>query len=282
MIWESLPLLDLQSCMPAIQPARMKIQVASLSEKTRQPEAFVRALHDLLDFYADRTYRPGQSGEPPPLLATYKPPAPVLRQIERETANFATSDPQAALVLIDALWAEPYIEFRLLAIILLGQIPPNPPEPVLERVQTWILSVPEDRLVDAIMNHGLSRLRKDFPTIYFQMIETWLKEEEVYSRRIGLRAIMSWLKDPKFENFPVIFQLLTPMIRLPPPSLRIDLVEVLHSLARRIPHETSYILRQNMSDDRPDTAWIVRQVMGDFPSEIQNGLRAALRQSGTP
>jgi hypothetical protein len=280
-IWEIFPLLALQSCMPAIQPARMKIQVASLSEKMRQPEAFVRALHDLLDFYADRTYRPGQSGEPPPLLATYKPPAPVLRQIERETASFAASDPPATLVLIDALWAEPYIEFRLLAIILLGRIPPNPPEPVLERVLTWILSMPEDRLLDAILKNGLQRLRQEFPTIYFQMIEAWLKAEGVYSRRTGLRAIVSWLEDLNFENFPVIFQLLTPLIRVPPASLRIDLVTVLHSLAHRIPQETSYILRQNLSDDRPDTAWLARQVLRDFPSEIQNGLRSALRQFGT-
>jgi len=60
--------------MPAIHPARMKIQVARLGEKIRQPEVFVRELHNLLDFYADRTHRPGQFGEPPPLLAIIKPP----------------------------------------------------------------------------------------------------------------------------------------------------------------------------------------------------------------
>ena len=154
--------------MPAIQPARMKIKVAQLGEKIRQPEAFVQALHGLLDFYADRTFRPGQSGEPPPLLATYKTPPPVFRQIKREITSLVANDPPAALTLVDALWVEPYIEFRLLAIALLGRIPPLPPEPVLARVQMWIASSPESRLLDAILEQSLAQVRQEYPKIYYQ------------------------------------------------------------------------------------------------------------------
>jgi len=263
--------------MPAIQPARMKIKVAQLGEKIRQPEAFVHALHDLLDFYADRTYRPGQSGEPPPLLATYKTPPPVFRQIKREITFLAANDPPAALVLVDALWVEPYIEFRLLAIALLGQIPPIPPEPVLARVQMWIASSPEDRLLDAILEQSLAQVRQEYPKIYYQMIEEWLKVNETYPRQTGLRAMMPLLVDPNFENLPAVIRLLAPLIRVTPPPLRLDLIAVLRTLVRRFPQEASYILRQNLSADHPDTAWLARQVVNDFPSEIQNSLREALR-----
>jgi DNA alkylation repair enzyme len=263
--------------MTAIHPARMKIQVAQLGEKIRQPEAFVRALHNLLDFYADRTYRPGQSGEPPPLLATYKTPTPVFRQITREIIALAVSDPPAALELIDALWKEPYIEFRLLAITLIGDISPVPPEPVLTRIQDWVASKPENRLLAAILKHSLVGLRRDCPKIYYQMLEEWLNADELYPRQAGLHAMVPLLEDPEFENLPVLTRLLTPMIRMPPRVLRTELVAVLRSLARHYPQEASYLLRQNLSDENPDTIWLARQVLKDFPGEVQDSLRAALR-----
>jgi hypothetical protein len=70
--------------MPAIHPARLKIQAAQLVERFSTPHSFVSRLHDLLDFYANRAYRPGQSGEPHPLLTAYNVPRPVLHQVERE------------------------------------------------------------------------------------------------------------------------------------------------------------------------------------------------------
>lgn len=264
--------------MPAIQPARMKIQVAQLSETIRQPEGFVQMLHQLLDFYADRTYHPGQSGEPPPLLATYKTPAPVFRQVEREIASLADGNPSDTLALIDALWAEPTIEFRLLAIALLGRLHSVSYEPVIERVQSWLTSMPEDRLLKAILEKGLTWLRRAYPEFYFQMIEEWLKAEEIYTQRVSLLAMISLLDDPKFENLPIVFRLLTPLLRIPPPALRQDLVDVLRSLIRRYPHEASFILRENLSADRPDTAWLIRQVLTDFPADMQHNLHELLGQ----
>jgi hypothetical protein len=263
--------------MPAIHPARMKIQVAQLGEKIRQPEAFVRALHNLLDYYADRTYRPGQSGEPPPLLATYKTPPPVFRQIVQETASLAVADPPAALALVDAMWAEPTLEFRLLAIALIGKIPPIPPEPVLARIQNWIASTPENRLLDAILEQSLVHIRRECPKIYYQMIDEWLKADELFPRQTGLRAIVPLLSDPEFENLPAVFHLLTPLIRVPPSALRLELVAVLRALVHYFPQEAGYILRQNLSADHPDTIWLTRQVLKDFPSEIQDSLREFLR-----
>jgi hypothetical protein len=263
--------------MPAIQLARMKIQVAQLGEKIHQPEAFVLALHNLLDFYSDRTYRPGQSGEPPPLLATYKTPRQVFHQIAREMGSIAASTPEAALALVDALWAEPYIEFRLLATSLIGKIPPTPPEPILVRIQTWIASTPEDRILHAILEPGLDQIRREHPKIYYQMIDEWLKVDEVYPRQAGLRAMLPLLADPEFENLPVVSRLLIPLIRIPPAGLRIDLVAVLRALIRHFPQEAGYILRQNLSEDNPDNLWLARQVLNDFPSEIQSSLRDTLR-----
>jgi len=264
--------------MPAIHPARMKIQVAQLTEKLRQPQSFVRELHNLLENYADRTYRPGQFGEPPPLLATYKTPPPVLRQIERTIFPLADSDPAAALALVDALWAEPVIEFRQLAIQLLGRIPPTPPEPVLVRIQTWVTAMPETRLLDIILEQSLARIRQELPDNFYDLVENWLEIDQTYPQQAGLRALGYVINDPGFENLPAIIRLITPALRMPPPGLRLDLVAMLRSLAKRFPREAGYILKQNLSEDRPDTTWLARQVLSEFPADIQTELHAALRQ----
>ena len=274
--------------MPAIQPARMKIQVALLGEKSRQPEAFVRELHRLLDFYADRTHRPGQFGEPPPLLATYKTPLPVMRQIEREIATLAADPPSAggpstagsfstAFNLVDALWAEAFLEFRRLAITLLGRIPPTPPEPVIERVRAWIATNPENLIQEAILEHGLARIRQETPAQFYPLVEDWLRAEAVYPRQAGLRALSYLVQDTGYENIPAVLRLILPWIRATPAPLRQEVLSVLRALAGHFPQEASYILRQNLSGDRPDTIWLARQTLNDFPPEIQSSLREVLR-----
>ncbi len=263
--------------MPAIHPARMKIQVAQLVEKVHQPEAYVRSLHNLLDYYADRTYRPGQSGEPPPLLATYKTPLPVLRQVIRETLPITASDPPAALALVDALWVEPTIEFRLLAISLIGNIQPDPPEPVLNRLLAWIGSSPEHRILEATLDQGFIRFRKEHPKIFYQMVEDWLKADEIYYQRVSLHAMISLISDPAFGNLPAVSRLLVPLIRESPDELRHDLVDVLRNLAHRFPQEASYILQQNLTEENSNVIWITRQVLKDLPAEFQKSLRETLR-----
>jgi hypothetical protein len=271
------PIHEKHPLMPAIQPARMKIQVARLSEMTHQPERFVHELHGLLDFYADRTHRPGQFGEPPPLLASYKTPDPVMRQIEREIASLA-EEPASALALVDALWAEAVLEFRLLAIRLLGRVPLRPPQAVLERARQWIASNPEDRLQSALLEHGLARLRQEAPSDFYPLVERWLNAKEISSRQAGLRALAYLASDPGFENVPALIRLVAPWVRATPAPLKQEMAGLMRALAARFPREASFLLKQNLAADRPDSIWLARQALPELPEEVQQGLREALRQ----
>src|SRR5512145_962522 len=110
--------------MPAIQLARLKLQAVELAASFRQPAVFARKLDDLCEFYANRTYRPGVSGEShPSLLKSYNIPAPVLREVQHELTPLAYAEPQATLALCQSLWEEPILEHRLLAAGILGQLP---------------------------------------------------------------------------------------------------------------------------------------------------------------
>lgn len=264
--------------MPAIQPARLKQQAALLAEHFDQPAAFVRSLHHLLEGYAERVARPGQSGGPAILLKTYRVRPPVLRQILIELTPLAKEQPEDGLQLCDALWEQPYLEFRTLASGLLGQIPIPPAEPVVDRLQIWIKPEIEPGLVDLLFTQGMEGLRHDQPVVLLHLIEGWLDSGNLFNQQIGLRALLPLIRYPDYENLPAIYSLIQPLIQSAPLALRPDLLDVLEALARRSPQEMAFMFRQSLSlPGSKNAAWLIRQSLSVFPASLEEMLRKELR-----
>ena len=120
--------------MPAIQPAKLRREASELAELFNDPLAYLRELHHLLEFYAERARRQGQSGMPRPLTLAYNVHPQALRLLMQEVIPKARENPEQGLVLCDALWKENKLEMRLMAARLLGQIPFDDPEATLARV----------------------------------------------------------------------------------------------------------------------------------------------------
>jgi hypothetical protein len=160
--------------MPAIQPARLKKQVSDLAGKFRQPELFVRDLHTLLDLYTDHTHRSGQAGEPSPLIATYKAPPAVMRQVWHELLPLVKQQPTDVLPLCDALWAEPNYDLKLLAARLLGQVPVKPPKPVIDRLNSWVSQELDNQILDGVFEYGLARMQKEAFGILLELVSSWM------------------------------------------------------------------------------------------------------------
>lgn len=266
--------------MPAIQPARLRHQAALLAEQFSDPPAYIRSLHYVLDFYSDRARRPGKTGKPGPLLTAYNVRPPVLRMLLQELVPQAEQDVAGGLALCDALWAEPYLECRLLAGMLLGQIPLQPPEAITDRLQGWITTNLEFFLIEALLSNGVERLHRQQPQVLIHMIEGWLHSTKTFHQQLGLRALLPLIRDPAFENLPVFFRLIQQLCQAAPAALRPDLLDVLAALARRSPQETAYFLRQTLIfPDSPDTPWLIRQSLSQFPPEMQSSLRQAMREA---
>ena len=265
--------------MPAIQPARLKKQVSDLAGNFNQPAFFLRDLHALLDLYTDHTHRPGQAGEPSPLIATYKTPPPVMRQVWHELMPLIKQQPAEVLPLCDALWAEQNYDFQMLAARLLGQVPVTPPDPVIDRLHSWVNQGLNNRILDGLFDYGLVRLQQDAPDRLLELVSSWMSSSESPSQQVGFRALLPLINQSGTENLPTIFRLLTPYLRIAPSRLRPDILTVLTTLAHSSPSETAYLLRQNLSaPDNPDTAWLIRQVLDEFPEEVQTSLRLALKE----
>ncbi len=264
--------------MPAIQPARLKKQASDLAAKFNQPAIFVRELGALLDLYTDHTHRSGQAGEPSPLMGSYNTLSPVMRQVWVELTPMVKLHPANILPLCDALWAASSYDLQLLAARLLGQVPIEPPGPVIDRLQSWVHSGLDKNLLDGLLEQGLRQYQQEAPGQVLELASAWLASSDLSLQQAGLRALLSMIDRSGIESLPAIFRLLTPFLRVAPSGLRPDILAVLSALAHCSPSETAYFLRQNLSaPDNPDTPWLIRQVLNEFPEETRAGLRTAMK-----
>jgi hypothetical protein len=265
---------------PAIQPSLLRQQAMLLAENFDNPSAYKHSLHYLLEFYAERSRHPGQAGKPAPIITAYKVHPPVLRSILQELEPPAIENPEQGLMLCDSLWEEPYLEFRLLAAMLLGKIPPRPPQIIITRLNSWLSPDLEFFLIESLMKFSLILLRKEQPKALMQLISEWLEQKNPFYIQLGLRAILPLIREPEFENVPVFFRLIQPIMSNVPTGLRPDLLDVLAALAERSPQETAFFLQQCLNlPDAQDTPWLIRQSINHFPVEIQNFLRKAEKKT---
>jgi len=264
--------------MPAINPPRLKIQAAELIQNASDPDSFTRSYHEFLDYYADRTYRPGQVGKPPPLLQAYQVPKPVARAVEKELSLWAASNREGALALADALWMEPYLEFRLTASSLIGQVFPLPVKSIYGRVELWIKPSTEERLVNALVNSGLIRILNEYQDMYVKQLDTWLGSRDSERNRLGLKACPPLLARREFEDYPLLFKRLSKLMRSEKNPLRNEILIVIEEFAAQTPEETAFFLDQALktTGDNPQIAWYVRNSLGFFPPDIQANLREVL------
>jgi hypothetical protein len=263
---------------PAINPNHLKQQAVHLAEHFADSDRYIRNLHDLFEFYSNRARRPGQSGKPRPLIQAYNVSPPVLRQILNETSQLAQENPGLGLDLCDALWEQPYLEFRQLSAMLLGEIPPSPPETITNRVRSWLSTDLEEYLISTLLTQALDRVRNEEPQVLIDLIQEWLDYPDDFYNHIGLQALILLIQDPKFENIPSFYRLIQPLARSSHANLHPDLLDVLEALAQRSPQETSFFLRKTLDmPNADDTPWLIRQTLHAFPPDIQENLRAKVR-----
>lgn len=266
--------------MPAIQLARLKQQSALIATSFDRPLAFISGFHAVLNFYADRTFRPGQSGAPSTLLPAYNVPKPVLRQVAGELSPMIARDPARALALADALWQQDNLECKQLAVAILSYLPIEQKDAVIERARAWLPGEVEPRLVEAFFEQSLAKIHTGLPVEFEQIAAKWLESPRLEEQKLGLKALLTMVKDEDSQNLPFVFRKLTPLVRAAHHRLKSTLLEVLEESARRYPGEAAYFLKQVLlMPDSPSGAWLARQCLKSFPPETRASLREALRNS---
>jgi hypothetical protein len=268
--------------MPAVELSRLRIQINSLIAVFGDPVDLRRALRDLLDLYANRAYRPGQTVKAQSLLPSYRVTALVMRQLELELGKTCKEKPAEALGVVEELWHDAYLEPRLLSTVLLGAIPASHADGVALKIRAWATPEENARMLEALFRSGTVELRRSSPQILLKIIEEWAGSYRGELQAIGIRALVPLIEDPAFENLPPIFRLLGPVVQNIPTPAQTDLQIALEALVRRSPTETAYFLRQSLSMAvGQNTARLVRRVLPLFDPAQQAALRTAMQASST-
>jgi len=263
--------------MPAIDLNRLLKQSSRLSDFFFVPDEFARHLNEMLDFYVDRTIRKQPAVAPSANLPTYHTPSVILKQIEQEIYSNAGEYPEAALELADRLWDEGYLETRLLAAYLLGRIPPQE-ERLLARLTAWTQQIHDPGLRAKLLDSGLTRMRKETPQKFLDLISQWLHPERTRMWANGLHAAISAISDPSFVNLPPLLKVLEPIMEAAPAKLQEEIREFVLLLYKTSPTEAVYFLRQVLiNSNEPMTAITFRRISPSFPNELKEGISEFIR-----
>jgi hypothetical protein len=95
-----------------------------------------------------------------------------------------------------------------------------------------------------------------------------------------LKALLPAIHDREFENLPPVYQMVSPLVQTPSPSLQSELDITIQALARRSPTETAYFLRQVLGTGTGiNTVRMVRRALPAFSEELQEGLKTAMKNA---
>jgi hypothetical protein len=205
-----------------------------------------------------------------------------LRSVEQALIPRIITIPEEALKLADALWEENWADARKLAIFILGKTPPKPPKLILDRISVWGAACNESTIIQALASQGMESLRHQAETDFFQSLEIWLTFKKHPLRRVGLYAIPALIAIEKFENLPILFRWVAPLIRDADIEIKDQLSAIVRAMALKSPQETSNFLNKIViSAPNPHTAAIIRQSLDAFPPDQQSSLHQILRQHKT-
>lgn len=266
--------------MPAINLSRLKTQVARLGDHFHDITGFLIELHELLDFYTNRTKRSSQVARRIG-LPTYNTPVPVIRQIERELAPLADRYPVQGVLLAKELWNNGSLEYRLLAARLTGMLPPVDAMPLLTQLPDWLSQISDRVLHRALLTDCLSRLRYENPSAFYLLLEDWLKSPRSSLQIWGLQALLPLLIDPDFQNLPIVFRIIRPTVIGVSTNTQIDVQAVICAIEHISLTETIFYLHDILISKPPNTFIpILRRMLTFFSPELQTAVRSTLRELG--
>lgn len=263
--------------MPAIAPARLKIQSAELASLYRQPSRFRIYLIDLLEQYADYSYRVGDAAVARSLLPTYHAPVQVIKQIAHAILEAGREDQWALFELSKVLWQESNFECCLLAGRILGQLSNIPDDLILDTLRQWQPFQYDETLQELLFENGFGHIIQRNLTAMLKLADEWLDARDSSKNASGLLLLKRIASQPRFENSPVIFQRISPYLRQVPIEVRLSLIRLLERLARVFPQELTYNFLESLKiSNSPDTVPLIRQILPLLPPDLQSKLRNAL------
>lgn len=263
--------------MPIIDPAALRARANALAELTGQPPLLAAKVHELLDDYADRTYRasPRLIGNHP--ASALKTPTPVLRAIVIALRDFAVASPSAMLEIVKAIWAGGSREERRVAAELLGLAAPRVPEKTHYLIEALLPEIESADTASALAEHGLAPLIRAAPAAYITHAQHWTRNPHKWTRRFGLAVLQPLLKDKQWDSVPGALEAVRSVMADPEAEVRSAAVSTLQALTLKSPVEVGRFLRQQSESPHHHTQTIVRLTLAKLPEAARAEVERVMR-----
>ncbi len=263
--------------MPAVNPSRLQNQIEQVLEYFNRPKIFHRRIQDLFSLYANRTLHFGESSDTTPVLPKYHLPLPLTRQLQMSLKPYIDNEPIAALECADNLWEDPYIEIKQLAVFLIANVPVEEPGLIITRLESWVDPSLDDELKADLLSLGTSTIQSNFPTAWERFLQSLLDQREPKLVNFGIQGLIESVKRSKFENFPMVFRLISSVIQNPR-AVNIEKLEnLLALLIDESPTEAAFFMKQTLSlSQSPETKRLIKRCLPMLPEKERQDLKSSL------
>ena len=266
--------------MPAIEYSRLRTKIELLGRVYDQPGQFVKDLSDLYFFYSDLTFQSSSTSVLSSASPAYKAPVVINRELERLLKSKAQSMPEQTLNIIDQLWQTKTLEPCQLAAALLGSLPRDHSQAVLERISRWSQAGTSPDLLQILHTKGSAAIRRDQPELWLSTLRSWYQGKEVFMQKMAILGLQPLLDDPDFTNLPLIFDFLEPIVEKTDPHLAFTLLSIIEQLVRKSESETVFFLKQIIKgSNSEDLPRFIRRAIPSFSESGQQSLKTCLREN---
>ena len=259
--------------MPAINLVILRKQTTEVSEYFFEPQRFIFHFIQLMDFYSNRTIKPGKTIGSNAQIKTYKVQDPILRTLFSKLSPLASKNPETTLKLANLLWDENIFETRILAIRLLSSLPAEKNLTTLKIIEKWVRKCREDDLLIEFAEYPLMTIQEENWKEYLSTINKWLRSKSATLNHMALESINTLLKEKVVVDLPPLFKTLKSLFAQPPFALRSQMNPIFKSLIRQSPNEIMYLIR-NISETQKkknkNFVWLLKQNLEFIPEEYQS------------
>lgn len=266
--------------MPAVNLLQLRIELNELLWNFTDPPAFRKTLLDLLEKFAYTAYRSESKARAVSTRPQLQVSLILLREMDLMLIPAIREQPQAALAICDLLWNDENIDVCLIASRILGEIPIEHSDLVLDRAGEWALSGMRHMTSRTLLKNATSLIMRNDPEILLRKVRRWYVDPREEQNSLCLEGMAILVEDRSFENLPAIFTLVEALMGEANLQTQRSLEELFQVLYQRTPNETIYVIRQCLNDNPNVTAQrVIRRLIPFFDQKVQKSLQDSLREA---
>jgi len=256
----------------------IRTQVARLLERVGDPQSFDAELHELLRSLGSEEQAAGARLYIPGMGESYGVPVPVLRIIAAELTKWGRRHLTEAFALVKRLWHNGSRDERVIAAKILERLGKREPERTLELAASFVGDIRNWEECDQLACFGLRYVVQRHPEAVLSRCQTWVQDEDKWTRRFGVAILTSLPKDKSYQPSEREFTVLDAVMADEAREVQDAVAWALREIGKRHPAAVANYLRRHARSANRHTRRIVKQAMKALPEEEQAALQGLLEE----